>query len=85
MEPNTTLICEYLYNFPEGAGTKKFTLPIFHTHPHSQTVMCGLAKNLRPGAQACLPAGRELGSGASETLILSIVLRGRGAKVIFRR
>ena len=27
----------------------------------------------------------ELGSGASETLILSIVLRGRGAKVIFRR
>ena len=29
--------------------------------------------------------GIEPGSGASETLILSIVLRGRAAKVIFQR
>ena len=39
-----------------------------HSHSHSHSVFCGLAKNLRPGAQACLPAGRELESEASENV-----------------
>jgi len=38
------------------------------THTHSHSVFCGLAKNQRTVAQACLPAGRELGSGTSENV-----------------
>jgi hypothetical protein len=78
MEPYTALIGEYLYLFPEKLGTKKFSLPIFHTHSHSQTIMCGLAKN------PCLPAG-NLDLELRKLLYYPLYYVAGGAKVIFRR
>ncbi len=79
MEPNKTLICEYLYNFPEGAEPKNSLSQYFTLNPHSHAVICA-----SPRIPACRQAG-NLDLELRKLLYYPLYYEAGGAKVIFRR